>query len=347
MFSQNFSVQKLQNCKIAKFNYFFITCSLFLMMSCSKQSEEMPAPQEKTDKGSNLKSRNPYDQITIQHGMLVFTDSTHLQRVIDKLDQEYQTWNSNFVNQWNHLDYGAFEAKIEELKFDEDKPLKDFEKRFNIASVRAKISSEEETWLNNEILTGLSPEHNYFTFEEAEQTIWNANQEYKVGNAIFVAKGADLLYEITDGRFSTLDSLRKGYSTTGKGNVKEYFEKSASFCSRYKRNDDEVNYLSDKKYERMIKIWGRDTKIKLKSFKKKGRRWKRHYNNLRIRVYGEVSYTDCVSYEIFDSNTISSNHAWKLKYKYYFPYRPAKTSSGKIKGDYFCNNHQSTRALTW
>jgi hypothetical protein len=338
----------------------------FLFYSCQKEDISEKAPKTKL---ANTKASDPYTGITVQYGMPVFQNQKHYEDVLTALETACDAHNDAFATTWASLDDDAYNDRADALGFDDEKPLKEFEARFRYNSLRNKIRIEEENWLNRPTLDeDNDPEDKYFTEDDYEQTAANAQGEYKIGKSIFVGRDNTKLYEILDGSFSTLDSLRRGLISTTKRNIKihyltdpingakrgDCFGNARTFLQQYYEN-------ATKRYKKILKI--RSTcddndldgrcdsdensfvKAKIKSYKKKNNRWKKHRTTLSLRMYGHASIsTDCTNLFFFNYGWIPEKRHWKHKDSEPFD-GAARTQDRKIKADYKCGGHISTLDL--
>lgn len=88
--------------------------------------------------------------------------------------------------------------KEEELNFDAEKPLTDFENQVGLNSLRRKYLAEEEIWLNNETLNDLADPDNKseYSFDENEQAVLNRYSEVQIGTKIIKELNEDQIQDI-------------------------------------------------------------------------------------------------------------------------------------------------------
>ncbi|MDX2302071.1 MAG: hypothetical protein NW226_04690 [Microscillaceae bacterium] len=121
--------------------------------------------------------------------MLRFQDANHLEQILSYMEGEYESWNDAFESQWGHLNEDAYNAKIEELSFDENKTLRDFEILLRHNSLRTKVYIEEDTWLNNETLDLATDPENKTAFEDDFlRTVLNNQGEIRIKDSIYIEK---------------------------------------------------------------------------------------------------------------------------------------------------------------
>lgn len=296
------------------------------LLGCKEHAD--PAPDSKE---INVQTRafNPYAGITVQNGMLRFQSSAHLLQVLSQLENEKEVWNDNFESQWSSLDDDTFNAKAEQLNFDEDQPLKDFESLFSLSSLRNKISLEEDTWLDNTTLDpNTDPKSNTTIDGEIFQSVFNAQGEMRIGDSIYIEKpyidvlrtvggGPDTkaLILIINGDINVLNQIRARSFLTGadftsnRGQtgafynkakpVTDNYDKSASGCKAYKKSFKDFFYDNEnKKYyvEAKIRNYGFWFNIAAQTIpykKKSNGKWKRWKTDIGVTLGGSVNNNDC------------------------------------------------------
>lgn len=157
----------------------------FIFQACAPQKEPV-APK---DKHNSNKLFDPYAAIIKQDGMLKFQSSTHLRQVLAALEQEDDNWNDAFEAQWGYLSDSLYNAKAEELNFNEDQALINFENRFTLTSLRARISTAEDVWLDTPNASeSADPDLKTTVDDDIFRALINTNGEFRIGDSIFVEK---------------------------------------------------------------------------------------------------------------------------------------------------------------
>jgi hypothetical protein len=153
-----------------------------LAWACNEQKEN-PAP----DNESYLKSSlDPYATVSYSNGMLVFNDTLHFKNVMQSLENEYEAWNDQFEATWGYLSSELYDKKAEQLRFDEEKPLKDFAKRFGLTPLKSKINTEQDIWLTSNVLNmNTYPLRDYATTDPVLASMLNQQGEVKVGSTYY------------------------------------------------------------------------------------------------------------------------------------------------------------------
>lgn len=119
------------------------------------------------------------------NNILRFNSLQDVNTVLDQLDADYDNHNDTYDNQYPNLTADQLDDMDAQTGFDQFKPFRDFENLFSgFSTKRAEIENTEITWLNNNF-GGLDPDDVDLTFDDAENTIFNGNYSFKVGNDIY------------------------------------------------------------------------------------------------------------------------------------------------------------------
>lgn len=288
-----------------------------------------------------------------------------------------------FVAEWGYLDDDALNAKEEELGFDSEKPLTDFENQIGLQSLRQKYIVAENTWLDNDILDEATDPDNssIYDFNESKMALINKLGEVKIGATIIKkltvkqindinttlaksgVKGKAALVPIdgtyltiNDGDFNTLIAYNEGdVSVVNNGNVTVESGTSAIDCKYNKKKVQSFNLSTTRKIKAKIKV-GQPTfgtgnvKAKIISYKKRNSRgWKRYRTTLTVGLVGDVSDGNCSGYtEHIDKNRPPKRRR-RYKYKYHNPNFQTShvVENGRMKGVYSQNGVTRELVLTW
>lgn len=121
----------------------------------------------------------------VQAGMLKFNSITDVSTVLNQLDADYETYNTNYESQYPNLTPEQLDDIDEQNNFDQFKPFKDFEGLFSgFYSKRAEVENIEIAWLVNNF-TGADPDDTDLTFDDALNTIFNGSNSFKIGNSVY------------------------------------------------------------------------------------------------------------------------------------------------------------------
>jgi hypothetical protein len=121
----------------------------------------------------------------MQANMLKFNSTGDVSAVLNQLDVDYETYNTNYESQYPNLTAEQLDDMDEQNNFDQFKPFKDFELLFSgFYSKRAEIENIELSWINNSF-TGADPDATDLTFDDALNTIFNGTNSFKIGNSVF------------------------------------------------------------------------------------------------------------------------------------------------------------------
>ncbi|QRN94517.1 C-type lectin domain-containing protein [Archangium violaceum] len=119
------------------------------------------------------------------NGVLRFNSADDLYAVINQLEADYETYNTNYENQYPNLTAEQMDVVDEQNNFDEFVPYKNLERQLSgFTSKRSRIEVVERTWLAND-MTGTDPDSLDITFDDAENTLFNSNYELKIGQTVY------------------------------------------------------------------------------------------------------------------------------------------------------------------
>jgi hypothetical protein len=130
-----------------------------------------------------------YAGVTITYeansNILRFNSTQDVNTVLSQLDADYDYHNDTYEDQYPNLTAEQLDAMDAQTGFDQFKPFRDFENLFpGFSTKRAQIENTEITWLNNNF-GGLDPDDIDLTFDNAANTIFNADYSFKVGNDVY------------------------------------------------------------------------------------------------------------------------------------------------------------------
>jgi hypothetical protein len=116
----------------------------------------------------------------------VFSDELSYRSYNEALEIQVENWENAFLAQWGYLNEDDLNAKEEELNFDSERPLTEFENQIGLQSLRKQYLLAEETWLNNNVLdVTADPDNNpIYDFDESEMAVMNTLAEVQIGTTI-------------------------------------------------------------------------------------------------------------------------------------------------------------------
>lgn len=121
----------------------------------------------------------------VQSNILKFESAEDFNAVLEQLEADYETYNTNYESQYPNLTAEQLDDMDVQNNFDQFKPFKDFENLFpGYYSKRSEVENIENAWLNSNF-TGSDPDDTDLTFDDALNTIFNTNYSFKLGNIIY------------------------------------------------------------------------------------------------------------------------------------------------------------------
>lgn len=121
---------------------------------------------------------------TCTRNILVFPSWARYNQVIDYLDQQTEIYCDAFDAQWGNLPDEEYDAKCDLLGFDEDNKLLQLENNFTFCSLRKKLNTLEDAWLDvqgdGDWNASEDPD-NHFIDDDTERTLLNEGVEVIIG----------------------------------------------------------------------------------------------------------------------------------------------------------------------
>lgn len=122
----------------------------------------------------------------VSNNILRFNSLANANTVLEQLNIDYEEYNDDYDS---NFDTTLTTDQLDSIDvvngFDEFQPFKDFENLFpGYSSKRSEVESVENTWLANNF-SGTDPDNIDLTFDDAENTIFNSNYSFKIGNDVY------------------------------------------------------------------------------------------------------------------------------------------------------------------
>jgi len=114
-------------------------------------------------------------------GMIKFNSVSDANTVINKLLLDDSLWNTANDAQYGNYTVDQIDSIDIAINFDEFRKFRDFENLFaGFVSKRKSLETLENSWLSNSF-SGTDPDNLDFTFEDAENTVFNRQNKFKIG----------------------------------------------------------------------------------------------------------------------------------------------------------------------
>lgn len=130
----------------------------------------------------------PYSGVSISSGVLEFTTVSAMNTILDRLKAAMETHITNFVTPLEYMSDDDINDQALYSGFDEFLPLREFEAHFGLNSLRQKIETEENAWLNSSSdpwLISVNPDDKYAIDDIYERTINNQYSQVKVNSILY------------------------------------------------------------------------------------------------------------------------------------------------------------------
>ena len=263
-----------------------VLSALFFFVSCKKSNLSNNEIQN-NNKIVELITLSNENRTSIT--MLEFSSTNVYDSILTDLEQQMETYDDAFLAQYGNLNDSLLNEKEEEINYNDQQPLIDFENSLNFTnSMRQTYVVDEENWLNHDTLDFSSDPENIYVFENEEMSMLNVDGEVKIGTSLFKFT-KDGFVEFTDGDINKLIKFDNGDMTVlDEPNViTSLTENSRSTdCKWWKGETNGHKYRSNKmvkKHEHFHAYsWKCTSSVRITSYKKRGRRWKKYRTNLGV-----------------------------------------------------------------
>jgi len=150
------------------------------------------------------------NKIEVEHGMLVFSDTSHFIQMYNQLEIDNSIYLHNFYNIIkSYKGDKAIEDFMTEKGLSEYHILEEFEAKFNYTSLRQKIADEMDEYNKIRDPGDLnSPEEAYIS-DEILQTLLNSNGEIKIGTSIYKIIGDNIVIKVLDNNYDIVNRITK------------------------------------------------------------------------------------------------------------------------------------------
>ncbi len=273
----------------------------FIMFGCSKEETNEQVFNNST---GNVKLITLSDGNRTTLTMLEFSDINAYETTLADLEEKLEMHDDSFIQEYGYLDDEALNDKEEEIGFNDQLPLIEFENQLGFQnSMRKAFVIAEKEWLNNEVLDPATDPSNTYVFGNAEMALLNEGGEVKIGKSLLKLT-KDGFVEITDGDMNKLVRFDNGdMSVLDEPNVKTNLDEASrsANCKSWKGEDNTDKYSSDKKVIKHEHFhaypWKGTSEAQITSYKKRGSGWVKYRMNLGVANQSYFYDNDCGSIE--------------------------------------------------
>lgn len=249
--------------------------------------------------------------------ILKFNSIADVNTVLVQLEADYDNYNDYYDSVQDTTLTGDQQDDVDALNgFNEFQPLLDFEALFpGYNSMRANIESAENLWLSSAFTT-TDPDNIDFTYDDAENTIYNYAYAFKVGNDLYEMAATDMYI---NGIPVTISPIKKQAPEFANGilynNNSNTMVRHASFIEpansiqtmgpvcKTNEKDDVAYVVGNDKYKVKVAIHCSgvmtSAKGKVVHYKWKSGEWKRSRTKMAVFVGGTVYTNNCSSSSLF------------------------------------------------
>jgi hypothetical protein len=250
---------------------------LFFLYSCNKENENfkeqnLEQNQEVIQSSNQVETRSDESVLTsisLNNGILEFTDFTHFRNAVDYLEEENEKHVDNFLSTYSDLDDDELFDKEQELSFSDYVPSENFESSKGFSSRRAYVETAIQDWLNHEVLDDANDPDDWDNLDEEMRTFFNEDGNVKIGGEV---------YHMDD--FSAVENILD------------------PGCKRFSTKNTTVDYDNKKRFKIRVTAISGPLRLKIKtkviSQKKKWFGWGRYRTNVFASVGGSISDQNCI-----------------------------------------------------
>lgn len=260
--------------------------------------------------------------------ILAFSDAAHYQAVYDCLDNECSVYNDAVEQQYGYLGEDDYNTLLDNMGYNEEQPLIDFETAHSFFSLRQQLYDAETQWLQ----AGNDPEFmpdNECIADPIQQTLYSTMNAVMIGGVILVTDRNCEQWLITNGDCNLIQQIYndpKGVNDPGAQKAQHI---GANGECRYNELDKGTKTSGNRKakwrFGQSIDMYDpyNPTGVFLavqRTYKKKLGIWMRHRAEQTMDMDGTASDSNC------DENSFAatrSDRRWRMKLthapvKYYF-----------------------------
>ena len=191
-----------------------LVAGMTIFYACKKEDKinELPAKAAAPNPLETLYSQLPtpdFGNIKLVNGdILQFESVEHYEQVYEALEAQCEAWMALFLQKYDTGDEEALDAIIEQLKFDENLPLKKFEQKYKKTdnTLLWSLSQKEETWLERGGEGGVPEDE--ITPCPIELALLSKYHEYCIGNTICQWRPNSCELHIPTSKTSMLNQIR-------------------------------------------------------------------------------------------------------------------------------------------
>lgn len=167
--------------------------------SCKKDEHSQLINEKAPDRSAMLRLCTVEAVTTCGGTILSFPNQAAFDAAYSCLEQEYEAHNTAFEQQYVNMNDEDYNNLIDQLGFDEEQTLADFENSVNFVSLRSVLNAQEQIWLNNAVLDPNTDPWDHIIDDPIYASLLSINGDVKIGNSIFHYEPDGTIIELTNG----------------------------------------------------------------------------------------------------------------------------------------------------
>lgn len=255
-------------------------------------------------------------------GMLKFNSAADIATVLDKLESDYETYNTNYENQFPTYTADQLDVQDSISNFNQWQPVEAFEALFTgFLSKRKDLDNKENTWLNTytDITDANNPDSLDYSSDYAANAVANVSNKFIVGTETYEFKQHNLF---KNGEPWEDDAVGEpafaSTSTSGASIAAISFCSYCALCRNWEREGKmSLPWTATDgrvwKFKKVIAIRGISgdarghVKATIKCFRKVGSKYKKKRAYVSLQMQGSVFSNKCTQQRAFNSGVYSSS----------------------------------------
>jgi len=191
-----------------------IATSAFFYTSCQKDKE---IPESHESKNITIPEYTLSSELKVSlqqsEGLVIFKNQEQFDNITNLLLDETEAYIASFFEQFDtNASVDEVNKIVDELEFNPNVVYEAFESYHSISSLRSKLVTLEDKWLNNEELIGDNPAN--YPLSERCLPVANKDGEYQIGTTIYRVENSGVAYEIANQDYAALNLIRTSAKLT-------------------------------------------------------------------------------------------------------------------------------------
>lgn len=273
------------------------------MLSCNNEDSTIEKKEATAEAKVNLVSFKSGSENsrggTLISNMLEFESWQDFEETANMLDQQVEVYDDAFVTQYDKLTLDQLNDTEVEVNFNNQQPLINFENSIGFTnSLRKRFNTENEIYLNDEILDESKNPNLTLAFSNGELALVNDKQQVKIGEEIFEFNQNGYVSISQDYEENLTLLASNSSSLANQTGVTVSNNSTNNSCTGWKATRSDHPYASGKFAQRVAKIrsvpfYTKTEKMTINYKKNRRNRWKEARTHQSVDIYHSLADVDC------------------------------------------------------